>query len=243
MPEPSHSPVGKYPALLSEAERTAAAAFRVPGKRRRYVLGRVLLRSVLAEVLQAEPANIPLVLGRNNRPRLADPRLADANSGPGVSLDFNLSSTPGRIACGLVLGGRVGVDVEAARPLDDLPDLARTVLAPEERAWMRAQPDSLASFYRLWTLKEAVAKAHGEGLGLPFDRLRMQPGEGKTLHADFGVIESTTDAWSVLGLEASGAAALAVHWDRGRSGPIDLSPPLPAGCALEPLAVDVTARL
>lgn len=230
-------------AFLDEAERATAERFRVPGRRRRYLLGRMLLRHILADLLGSEPADIGIELGHNNRPRLGESMAGEAQRRLGLPLDFNLSSTEGRIACGLALGARIGVDVEAPRPLDDLHDLARTVLAAEEIAWMDAQPEPLQAFYRLWTLKEAAAKAHGEGLGLPFPELRIQPDGAGGLFADFDVLDSPAERWSVLGLEAAGPAALAVHWSDGTPGVIDLAPPLPPGCDLEPVPIETTARL
>jgi phosphopantetheinyl transferase len=209
----------------------------------RYVLGRRLLRSILADVLETEPAKVELELGHNNRPRLAGAMAHRARERFGLPLDFNLSSTPGRLACGLALGGRVGVDVEAPRQLDDLHDLARTVMAPEELSWMDGQESPHAAFYRLWTLKEAAAKAHGEGLGLPFPQLRMQPDDRGGLTADFRVLESRAEQWSVLSLDAAGPAALAVHWSEEPPGVLDLASPLPRGCGLEALPIVTTARL
>jgi 4'-phosphopantetheinyl transferase len=229
--------------LLSAAEQEAANRFRVAGRRRRYLLGRLLLRHVLAELLDAAPAEIGIEAGHNNRPELTGPWADQAERRLGLPLDFNLSSTPGRIACGVALGARVGVDVEWPRPLDDLHELARTVLAPEEITWMEAQDAPLHAFYRLWTLKEAAAKAHGEGLGLPFPALRLQPDEAGGLLADFDVLESHPTRWSVLGLEASGPAALALHWNDGTPGKIELSPSWPQHTGLEPIPVEATARL
>ncbi len=228
---------------LSRAELDTAAAFRVPGRRLRYLLGRRLLRGLLADLLDTTPADVGLELGHNNRPQLTLAMAHRAEERFGLPLDFNLSSTPGRLACGLALGGRIGVDVEAPRRLDDLHDLARTVMAPEELSWMDGQASTHAAFYRLWTLKEAAAKAHGEGLGLPFPRLRMQPDETGGLIADFAVLESRPAEWNVLGLDAAGPAALAVHWTGGIKGAIDLEPALPRDCDLEPVPIETTARL
>jgi 4'-phosphopantetheinyl transferase len=228
---------------LSQAELETAAAFRVPGRRLRYLLGRQLLRGILADLLATEPARVELELGHNNRPQLTGAMAQRARERFGLPLDFNLSSTPGRLACGLAIGGRIGVDVEAPRRLDDLHELARTVMAPEELSWLDEQESTHAAFYRLWTLKEAAAKAHGEGLGLPFPQLRMQPDDAGGLIADFHVLESRPEEWSVLGLDAAGPAALAVHWTGGAPGPIDLAPVPPQGCELTPVPIETTARL
>jgi 4'-phosphopantetheinyl transferase len=228
---------------LDDAERETARRFRVRDRQRRFVLGRVLLRRILADVLAVGPADVDIELGHNNRPQLSASMAAEARRRFGLPLDFNLSSTEGRIALGLALGARIGVDVEAPRPLDDLHELARTVLGTEEIAWMDAQREPLHAFYRLWTLKEAAAKAHGEGLGLPFQELRIQPDETGGLLADFTVLDSQADPWSVLSLEAAGPAALAVHWKDGTPGAIDLDPPWPTGCELQAAPVETTARL
>ena len=80
----------------------------------------------------------------------------------GGNIFFNLSHG-GRY---VVLGAdadEVGVDIE---PLASIPNgVASQVYTAEEQAWMVTHPDRI-SFYRLWTGKESVMKAHGLGFSM-----------------------------------------------------------------------------
>jgi 4'-phosphopantetheinyl transferase len=80
---------------------------------------------------------------------------------------------------------RVGVDVERLDRISPncFAGIAES-FAPEERRWLSTRPAGPAhsrAVLRLWTLKEAYAKARGLGLGLPFDSF------GFVLAADRGV--------------------------------------------------------
>ncbi|WP_344233086.1 4'-phosphopantetheinyl transferase family protein [Kribbella hippodromi] len=59
--------------------------------------------------------------------------------------------------------GPIGVDLEEVRPRE-FHRLAGRWFTPQERAWLRDQPDQLTAFLHLWTAKEAVGKALGLGL-------------------------------------------------------------------------------
>ena len=52
---------------------------------------------------------------------------------------------------------------------------ARPLFPPDGGAWLRAQPDDarLPAFVRLWCAKEAVLKAHGEGIAFGLEKLRF----------------------------------------------------------------------
>src|SRR5690348_5821910 len=65
----------------------------------------------------------------------------------------------------------VGIDVERVRPLADWKQIADRYLHPGERMELMAlsEKERLPAFFRCWTRKEAVAKALGLGLSLPFD--------------------------------------------------------------------------
>ncbi len=83
----------------------------------------------------------------------------------GAGFDVSLSHSGGWIAAATTRSGRVGVDIEAARPVS--PALARRCLADSELAWWEEAPVGRARtlrFLRLWTAKEAYLKATGAGL-------------------------------------------------------------------------------
>ncbi len=83
-------------------------------------------------------------------------------------MGFSVSHSGGHGLIALVPHGRIGVDVEERTPRRNLNDDIRLLFAPGERAELEAADEDRRTdlFYRLWTLKEAVLKAAGLGLGL-----------------------------------------------------------------------------
>ena len=73
--------------------------------------------------------------------------------------------------------GPVGVDVEEVFPRE-IGGLARRWFDPAELEWMTTQSDELTAFLQLWTAKEAVGKALGNGLRKAGLRRRMPLGGG-----------------------------------------------------------------
>lgn len=84
---------------------------------------------------------------------------------PGIALHVSVSHTEGAAAVALSELAPVGVDVEAVRPLPAIA-LARRWLPAAEAEWIAALPEHrrAVAFLRLWTVKEAIGKAHGRGL-------------------------------------------------------------------------------
>jgi 4'-phosphopantetheinyl transferase len=89
--------------------------------------------------------------------------------------------------------GPVGLDVEELRDLSDLDRLAEHALSPAERT---RPPADARAFLTIWTRKEALLKATGEGLASPMDAITLGP---------TGMVEAWPDgpgeAW-VVDLEA-----------------------------------------
>jgi len=79
--------------------------------------------------------------------------------------NFNISHSGNRVVCALSTAGRVGIDIEAIKPLsfDDF----QTQFTPNEWLAIRGAADPVAAFYRFWTAKESLIKADGRGLGIP----------------------------------------------------------------------------
>jgi 4'-phosphopantetheinyl transferase len=78
---------------------------------------------------------------------------------PRNTCDFNLTHADTLVACAITDAGRVGVDCERVRTVQTT-GLLRRILSPREHA----PPDiDILEFFRIWTQKEAVIKAEGNG--------------------------------------------------------------------------------
>ncbi|MCW5735063.1 MAG: 4'-phosphopantetheinyl transferase superfamily protein [Enhydrobacter sp.] len=72
----------------------------------------------------------------------------------------------------MTLDHDIGVDIEGVDRRGRLLEIADAYFAPDELILLRNAPPAAqrSIFFRLWTLKEAYIKAHGDGLSLPLDR-------------------------------------------------------------------------
>ncbi|MEP7054476.1 MAG: 4'-phosphopantetheinyl transferase superfamily protein [Actinomycetota bacterium] len=161
--------------LLSLDEVERARRFRFDVHRRRYVAGRAAVRRTLASVVAADPSELVFDYGEHGRPDLAGHPL----------ISFNLSNSESVGLLVVSAAGRVGVDVEVVRP--DFADLrvADRFFAPGEIRRLRALPmaERDHAFFRCWTRKEALLKAHGAGLTLPLREFEVsfEPGQPAVL--------------------------------------------------------------
>jgi 4'-phosphopantetheinyl transferase len=147
--------------VLEDHERVRADGFRFDSDRERFVIARAFLRTALAEHLGIGPAEVRFEEARATKPRLAGPAAASG-------LEFSFSRSDDLALCGISLGRRIGVDIERTRSMPDLDDVASTVMSSAELAHWRAVPEQnhLEAFYRIWTRKEALGKATGQGIGI-----------------------------------------------------------------------------
>lgn len=84
---------------------------------------------------------------------------------PGWQGDFNLSHSEGLVVCAVNPAGKVGVDTEFMKEVNE--EVARYCLSPGEWGhWSSvACPDERRRiFFRYWTLKEAYGKLEGSGI-------------------------------------------------------------------------------
>lgn len=147
-------------ACLSEDERVQAAGFRMPAKRRQFVTGRAVLRTLLGRYLGLPASAVRLSQARQGKPSLADAHL----------LGFNLSHTDGLLLVAISGGVEVGVDVEHVRPVESAPQIAAHYFTARERARMLEGP---MGFLQLWTCRESVVKAHGSGISAGWEWVRI----------------------------------------------------------------------
>ncbi|MBE9606587.1 4'-phosphopantetheinyl transferase superfamily protein [Acetobacteraceae bacterium H6797] len=152
---------GLTPALMArlDAEEEARARRFVREETRNvFCLAHALKRHALA----LEGVTAPRFRkGAHGKPELDPP----AGEPP---LHFNLTHTNGFAACATVRGHAIGIDAEAVdRRVIDRDAVARYGFSDAETALLREAKDPSTTFIALWTLKEAVVKAIGDGLTLP----------------------------------------------------------------------------
>jgi 4'-phosphopantetheinyl transferase len=84
-------------------------------------------------------------------------------------IDFNISHSGNYVLCAVAEGVKVGVDIEAIKPIE-LSEFTHVMSASQWNA-IHSAGDPLLAFYRAWTIKESVIKAHGKGLSLPLTEI------------------------------------------------------------------------
>lgn len=145
-------------ARLDAAEQARARRFVRDETREVFSLAHALKRYALAEAGVAEPR---FLSGPHGKPELSPPQ----GEPP---LRFNLTHTAGMVACAVVRGHDIGLDVEAVdRQIINRGAIARYGFSAAETALLQNSASLEETFISLWTLKEAVVKAIGDGLTLP----------------------------------------------------------------------------
>lgn len=153
-----------YRGLLDAAEREQEPRFYFARDRRRYLVTRALVRTVLSRYAPIAPRDWAFSTNAYGRPEIVNPRAGN--------LTFNISHTHSLIVMGVTRGRALGVDVENVRARAVSIDIADHYFAPQEVAVLAAAParEQQDRFFEYWTFKESYIKARGMGLSLPLDK-------------------------------------------------------------------------
>ena len=202
--------------LLSRDEHERARRFKFARDRERYIVGRAVLRCILAGYRHDDPRALTFEYGRHGKPVLASVHRRSAPY-------FNLAHCEGLALCAVTEEAEVGVDLERVVDLPDAELVAREYFSASEREALEALPPDqrAAAFFNCWTRKEAYLKATSEGLSAPLDRfdVTLAPGEPARILRIKG---SARDAalWTLHSLEPAagfvGALAMAAPVRRVR---------------------------
>jgi 4'-phosphopantetheinyl transferase len=189
--------MGALTALLSANEGTRARRFHFERDRRRFVVGRASLRLLLARYLSIPPQRITFAYGEQGKPALAQAHYSKPSGEP---LRFNLAHSDQLALFAITRTGRIGIDIERIKPLDDgeIGQMAERYFAAEEHEVLRGllPPARNEAFYTYWTRKEAYIKALGSGLSAPLD--------------SFAVSVAPDEPAQLLRIDESAEAA--AHW-------------------------------
>jgi 4'-phosphopantetheinyl transferase len=205
-----HVDLNRHPAHEAQAEiwldvpeRARRDRFRVLHAKRAFILCRAALRELLCESLSCANETLSFSVHAYGKP------YAIVNgSAQGVAFNVSHSGAHGLVALGA--SAPVGVDVEERSLKQDLDGIAKRVFTATEQAALSARGGEVKRllFYRLWTMKEALMKASGQGFSLgPASFAVLEP----ALAGQPATLRLPTDeprSWTVvdLGVDAFAAA-------------------------------------
>jgi 4'-phosphopantetheinyl transferase len=155
-------------ATLAPDELERAARFRFDHHRNRFIAGRGFLRLILSRYLDEKPARLAFDYASLGKPSLSGP-FTDSE------LHFNLAHSDDAALFAVTRIGPVGVDVERVRPMKDAAELVARFFSPRESAAFQrvALEERPQAFFNLWTRKEAMLKASGEGITGSLNRVEI----------------------------------------------------------------------
>jgi len=139
--------------LLSEEESIRTSKYHQQKDKERFVIGKGVLRQILARYLECNPSDIEFHKGINNKPCLHS----------SLRVHFNVSYSHG---CILIAVSKdvIGVDIEYICPGFDYPLLLANCFMETEIQVITSSPLPLSRFFQFWTRKEALLKATSLGL-------------------------------------------------------------------------------
>lgn len=163
--------------LLSEGERARYEALRNDADRDRFATARLIARTALGRRTGQSPADVELDA---TCPRCGAQHAKPVAGGRAAGLELSISHSGDRVVVAVAEGAQVGVDVEGPPALGggDGRDLWEAVLRPGEQGLVARLPQELRAeaFLGVWTRKEAILKATGDGLDVAMTELEVSPG-------------------------------------------------------------------
>ncbi len=88
------------------------------------------------------------------------------------NISFNISHSGEYVICVLTDLGEVGIDIEKINPIEISG--FKSQMTRNEWDYVSNAENSQASFFKYWTQKEAIIKAHGKGLSVPLTSFEVQ---------------------------------------------------------------------
>ena len=194
---------------LHAAEKDRFNRYKSQNQREQFLLGRVLLKTVLSRYAGCAPTDLKFDIGIRGKPFL--------NLNSPLSLYFNLSHSGNRLVIAVSRNKDLGVDLEIIKKERAILKIAERFFSSSEIRGLKnlAKALQVRRFYELWTLKESVVKAYGYGLSrrlseIEFsfpasDKLVMHssPGIGNLIHWQSWQIKESENYMLALSVRSS----------------------------------------
>ncbi|WP_250238575.1 4'-phosphopantetheinyl transferase family protein [Cardinium endosymbiont of Oedothorax gibbosus] len=147
---------------LAAEEQVQASKYYTDHLRRQYIISHGILRYILGYYTKQHPKDIIFSYGAYGKPFLKE-----------SNITFNMSHSHDLVGYAIALDSRVGIDIELHDKNLEVQELAHLVFTPTEyRFFTCLNGDAKVSFfYDIWTKKESLIKANGQGLSYPINTI------------------------------------------------------------------------
>lgn len=136
----------QYLEVLSNEEIEKAYRFKQKDDKKRYIIGKFFLRTILSKMLSIKPSTITFLHTKNKKAYIEEQQFNISHSGDLIVIA--ISPLP------------VGIDIEFVNQNFNFHPLLNECFTQSELLHINNRFD----FYTFWTRKEAILKATGEGL-------------------------------------------------------------------------------
>lgn len=188
---------------LDTTERARFRKFQSEDARRRFVMCRASLRENMCNIQGCKNEDLRFSFLRQEKP------IAFVN-GTQISGDFSVSHSIDNGLLAFSNVGRIGADIEDRKMRHAIDGPIREVFSPREQlALDQAGPErEFTLFFRLWTHKEAIIKATGEGFRADTTLFSLPDGliEGAR-RSEFVYPQDSNQRWVLVNLENDDFAA------------------------------------
>ena len=140
--------------ILSNDEILKASRFLHPKDRDSFISRRTALRILLSRYTDIPASEIEFIAGKNKKPELR----SESNK-----IRFNVSHS-GELILIAISDTEIGIDIERIETGFNYSDIAKHSFSEQEISRIEQAADSRDLFFKLWTRKEALAKASSKGL-------------------------------------------------------------------------------
>lgn len=140
---------------LSSEELERVKTYKFPTDKQKFILGRGLLKYLLARYLDMQIQHINIAYGSWGKPYLTHKN----------RLYFNISHSGDYVLYAFTCGYEVGIDLEYVNANLALDEMVKTIFSKADlRCWESLEnKDKFKNFFEYWTYKEAFLKADGKG--------------------------------------------------------------------------------
>jgi len=151
--------------ILSLEEKNRAAKRLRAINTHQFIVTRGLLRVAIGYLLGQAPHAVKFIYTMGQKPEIVNTK----------GLAFNISHTSNKALYAFSLHTQIGIDIEDMSRKLGIERLAIRYFSTQENIQLASFPDLLKrkAFFKGWTQKEAITKAYGLGLQMPFHQIEV----------------------------------------------------------------------